>query len=316
MSVQVRCPHCATTCVVADDHIGVPVLCGNCRRSFSVRSPLAGRPAPEPTSLAAAPPPRLEIAGTTSAGRVRDHNEDGFATHHVTWSLQERRRDAALVVVADGLGGHEAGEEASAMVVRTACAVLLPLVAAAADPEPPTHAAVAGAIAQALLDANRAIHRRAKEMQRPRGMGSTAAVVVVREGTALIGHVGDCRVYHYAGRRLTQVTRDQTVAARMVELGRLTAREALTHPSRNDVFQAIGHHTELKAAHYEVRLAAGDWLVAASDGLHAHVDGGALQDLLAGAGPSAADLAGKLVDAANAGGGSDNCTVVAIRCYS
>jgi protein phosphatase len=168
----------------------------------------------------------------------------------------------------------------------------------------------------ALQEANREVHAKGKQEARRKGMGATAAVVVAREREARVGHVGDARVYHQRGDRLTQVTRDQTLAARMVELGQLSPEEALDHPTRNEVYQAVGHHTNLKPAHYEVKLAAGDWLIVTSDGLHAHVGADDLQRAVTKAEPSAAKLAAALVDLANQKGGSDNCTVVAVRCYA
>jgi protein phosphatase len=114
---------------------------------------------------------------------------------------------------------------------------------------------------------------------------------------------------------LTQVTRDQTLVARMVELGKLTPAEALVHPQRNEVTQAVGKHTQLLPAAYPLRLSAGDWLVVACDGLHAHVDEPMLRAALMPASASAGNLAQQLVDLANQRGGSDNCTVVAVRCW-
>jgi serine/threonine protein phosphatase PrpC len=111
------------------------------------------------------------------------------------------------------------------------------------------------------------------------------------------------------------VTRDQTLVARMVELGKLTPAEALTHPSRNEVTEAVGRRPDVSPAAYELGLAPGDWLVVACDGLHAHVDDRLLARALGEASPSAALLAHGLVDLADEGGGSDNCTVVAVRCY-
>jgi protein phosphatase len=99
----------------------------------------------------------------------------------------------------------------------------------------------------------------------------------------------------------------------MVELGQLTTEEALTHPSRNEVTQAIGRHPEIAPATYEVKLATGDWLIVASDGLFAHVDRAALKDAVQAASLSTLALAHHLVTLADQAGGSDNCTVVAIR---
>jgi protein phosphatase len=324
--VQVRCPHCSTLSLVSDEHLGVPVMCGTCKRSFWVRSPLAAPAAagPEPPALKAGPPPappapaatRFDVGGATSAGRVRKQNEDSFLAQLLAWSGQRRRGEAVLVVVADGLGGHEAGEEASNMAVRIIGGALLPLLTSEAlgYGEGLTPKAVTDAVESALQDANREIHNKAKQEARRKGMGATAAVVVVRDGEARVGHVGDARVYHQRGDRLTQLTKDQTLAARMVELGQLSPKEALVHPARNDVYQAIGHRPDIKPAHYELRLAPGDWLIVASDGLHAHVGAEELQLLVAKAEPAAAKLAAALVDLTNDKGGTDNCTVVAVRC--
>jgi protein phosphatase len=323
-SVQVRCPHCSALGAVSDEYLGVPVLCGTCKRSFWVRSPLAAPPVGEATALATinAPAPPLpaaahfEVAGVSSAGRVRKQNEDSFLAQLLAWSGHNRHGEAALVVVADGLGGHEAGEEASNMVVRTVCGALLNLLAGPAlgrgDALAPK--AITDAVEAALQESNREVHERAKAEARKKGMGATAAVVVAREGEARVGHVGDARVYHQRGDRLMQVTKDQTLAARMVELGRLSPKEALVHPARNDVYQAIGHHPKLQPAHYEVRLTPGDWLIVTSDGLHAHVGPDELQQVVAKAEPSSAKLAAALVDLTNQKGGTDNCTVVVVRC--
>src|SRR5262249_49514542 len=147
-----------------------------------------------------------------------------------------------------------------------------------------------------------------------KGMGSTAAAVLVWDGHAFISLVGDCRVHHGRGGRLTQVTRDQTLVAPMVELGQLTPQEGATHRRRHEDAQAAGKYALLSPARYEVPLTAGDWLLVSSDGLQAHVEEHLLQETIANAGSSAADLANRLVDLANQRGGSDNCTVIAVHC--
>ncbi len=312
MPVQVRCPHCTTLSLVADEFLGVPVICGSCQRSFWVRSPLAGRPTHVDIT-----PVRFEVGTATATGRVRKENEDSYLAQLITWSSQADQGESVLAVVADGLGGHEAGEEASQLVVRTLGGTLLPLLTGETlgRGDKLTSKAVADAIASALQAANREVHARARQEPRLKGMGATAAVVVVRNGEARIGHVGDARVYHMHADQLTQVTKDQTLAARMVELGQLSPREALVHPARNEVYQAIGHHPHLQPAHHDVRLAAGDWLIIASDGLHADVGADELRQMVTQAEPSAPRLAATLVDRAGQKGGSDNCTVVAVRCY-
>jgi len=222
----------------------------------------------------------------------------------------------ALLVVADGMGGHAAGERASGLVIGTLSGVLTPLLTAAMS-KPSAKAAppdFAEALDRGLHEANRIVREAATANTACKGMGSTAAAVLVWDGHAFISLVGDCRVHHWRGGRLTQVTRDQTLVARMVELGQLTPQEAATHPRRNEVAQAVGKYALLSPARYKVSLAAGDWLLVSSDGLQAHVEERLLQETIAKAGSSAADLANRLVDLANQRGGSDNCTVIAVHC--
>jgi protein phosphatase len=278
----------------------------------ALQAPEPAAPLAEPTVLSY----RLDIGSATSPGRVRTRNEDSFLVQQLSWSNLDRRNDLAAVVVADGLGGHEAGDQASGMVVRTIGASMIALLHGALGGQIPAPSpALAGSIAQAIKDANKAVHQRGKREPGCKGMASTAAVVLVWNGHAKIGHIGDCRVYHFRGDRLGQVTRDQTLVERMVELGQLTPKEALTHPARNEVTQAIGNYADIAPASYELKLDTGDWLIVACDGLHAHVDSKMLQETLRKNTAPARLLAQHLVDMANQEGGSDNCTVVALRCY-
>jgi protein phosphatase len=282
--------------------------------------PAAASPSNRPTVATDATPSasmasyRLEVGGATSVGRVRSRNEDSFLIQQLTWSNQDRRRDLALVVVADGMGGYAAGDQASGLLIQAVAASLTPLLQhalAGNDTAPP---ALAEAISEAIKHGNRLILQQAQADSACKGMGATVAVVLIWDGHVLIGHVGDCRVYHQGADRLTQVTRDQTLVARMVELGHLSPEEAQVHPSRNEVLQAVGRHPDLEPAAYEATLKAGEWLLVACDGLHAHVNSVALENAIWSA-TSAAQLAARLVELADEGGGSDNCTVVAVRCY-
>jgi serine/threonine protein phosphatase PrpC len=258
---------------------------------------------------------RLVIGSATTRGRVRDHNEDSLLVQQCTWSNVEERHDAALIVVADGMGGHAAGERASGLVIRALGNVLMPLWTAALAKQPPQPPADAGeALERGLHEANRLVRQTAQENAACKGMGSTAVALLIWDGQAFIRLVGDCRVYHWRGGKLTQVTRDQTLVARMVELGQLTPQEAATHPRRNEVAQAIGKYALIEPGRYELALSRGDWLVASSDGLPAHVNDHMLGEAIAKADSSAAELVDRLIELANQSGGSDNCTVVAVRC--
>jgi protein phosphatase len=261
-------------------------------------------------------PCRLAIGSATTRGRVRKLNEDSLLVQQCTWGNLDRRHDVALLVVADGMGGHQAGERASGLVIHTLGGVLAPLVSAALGEQAvdPTPEVMAEALDRGLQESNRIVRKAAQDNPACKGMGSTAVALLVWDGHVCISLVGDCRVYHWRAGQLTQITQDQTLVARMVELGQLTPEEAATHPRRNEVSQAVGKYALLSPARYEVRLSPGDWLLAGSDGLHAHVEDRTLQEAIGKAGASPASLANHLVDLANKGGGSDNCTVIAVQC--
>jgi serine/threonine protein phosphatase PrpC len=260
---------------------------------------------------------RLDIGGATSPGMVRKRNEDSFLIQQLCWSNLDKRRELALVVLADGLGGHDAGDRASHMVIQGVGAGLASLLGNALsgqqkDFSPQT---LSQAIELAIKGANQAIHRRAQTEQGCKGMGATAAVVLICDGQVMIGHVGDCRVYGYRAGKINQLTRDQTLVERMVQLGQLTPQQAAVHPARNEVAQAVGRQSDIEPAAYQLKLVPGDWLIVACDGLHAHVDAALLEKTVREAVPSATQLAHQLVSMTDQRGGSDNCTVVAVRCY-
>jgi serine/threonine protein phosphatase PrpC len=304
VSVRVSCPHCQGPCLVAEQYLGVPVQCARCGQPFTARGE-------------AEEVPRLEVGAATSPGRARTRNEDSFLVQHLAWNHLADRHDLALLIVADGMGGAEAGDRASWLVVGTVAASLGPLLAGAFGRglKDFTSARLTQAVTAALHEANRTVYQAAQAEPACRGMGATAAVVLICDGRVVIGHVGDCRVYHSQEGQLTQVTRDQTLVARMVELGKLTPREALRHPSRHEVSQAVGRAPELEPASYQLMLSTGDWLVIACDGLHAHLDHAALESAVAHSAPAAGLLAQDLVERADQLGGSDNCTVLTVRCY-
>ncbi|MCI0462114.1 MAG: protein phosphatase 2C domain-containing protein [Gemmataceae bacterium] len=278
---------------------------------------IAVAPVPGPDEASRPALTWIDIGGATSPGRVREHNEDSFLLKHQGWTNLDQRHEIVLAIVADGMGGYEAGEQASGMAIRTIASTLTPLFGGGLSGQfkSSTVAMLQETIDHALLEANRAIFRKGQSDPRCKGMGATVAVVLAWGRQVLIGHVGDCRVYHQRGGRLTQITRDQTLVARMVELGQLTPEEALTHPSCNEVSQALGKRFDLEAASYMLTLECGDWLIVACDGLHAHVDAHSLQEEIRRAAAAPASyLAQHLVQLSNQRGGTDNCTVVVLHC--
>jgi protein phosphatase len=314
---RAHCPHCIAECQVAEKNLGVPVKCHKCGGVFTVHPTVL---ASKPPSTEPIPPTagalRLEIAGVTSVGRTRSRNEDSFLVQHLTWSDLNQNHQLALVIVADGMGGHAGGDQASRLALRTIGTILAPLLtnALSTQKQEVTRAGLSNSIDSAIKEANRVVLEAATD-RRYKGMGATAAVVVIWNGRVVIGHVGDCRVYCHHAHQLKQVTRDQTLVNRMVELGKLRPEDAADHPEGNQVLQAIGGRTTIEPARYKLKLVPGDWLLVACDGLHGQVDDGTLQATVSKAPPSATLLANCLVGMADQSGGADNCTVVAVRCY-
>lgn len=301
-SAHVRCPTCRTLLQIAAEHLGKPIRCPACRQAFRTTPP-------SPSTAAVG---RTEVASATSAGRLRSRNEDAVLTQHLIWASRGECHELTLLVVADGMGGHAAGDRASqvaiAAIARSLAAPLAALVGGevSADAE-----GLLDLLDAALWDASRSILRAAVEPGCA-GMGATAVTALVFDGLAAIAHVGDCRAYHHGGDGLRRITRDQTLARRLVELGTLTEQEAERHPSATQVAQALGRQPDVEPSRQTLTLAAGDWLLLACDGLHAHLDDAALAAVFAAA-RAPAELAATLIDRVNHAGGSDNCTVAALR---
>jgi serine/threonine protein phosphatase PrpC len=278
---------------------------------------------------------RLEIASWTSTGIVRTGNEDAFALMHACESRQDDLGESALVLLCDGMGGYEAGEVAAALTIqalRKNLSQLAPFKTAmgaspfVTDPatqmsRPEGHAAeplnveaTRQAIKAALRDANKQVFQASRAPgSKRRGMGCTAEVVYVDGQNVVVGHVGDSRTYHLHEGRMIQMTRDQTLVNRLVELGSLSPEEAETHPRRNELQQAIGGQPDVEPGLYHGRLVPGDWVVVCSDGLTNHVNARDLQQMLQSEATSAEMAARRLVNLTLIEGATDNVTVVVIR---
>jgi serine/threonine protein phosphatase PrpC len=278
---------------------------------------------------------RLEIASWTSTGIVRTGNEDAFALMHSTESRQDDLGEAALIILCDGMGGYEAGEVAAALTIqslRQNLSKMRPFSAATGESPFPAdplahvsreegHAAppidideVKKHIRNALREANKLVFQTSRAPgSKRRGMGCTAEVVYLDGRNVVVGHVGDSRTYHLQEGRLVQLTRDQTLVNRLVELGTLSAEEAETHPRRNELQQAIGGQPDVEPGMYHGKLGPGDWVVVCSDGLTNHVSAKDLQQMLGSEAWSAETAARRLVNLTLIEGATDNVTVVAVR---
>jgi len=167
----------------------------------------------------------------------------------------------------------------------------------------------------ALRQANKEIYAYGRTPGKgKRGMGCTAEVIYVDPRNVVVGHVGDSRTYHLHQGRLIQLTRDQTLVNRLVELGQLTAAEAEKHERKNELQQAIGGQPDVVPGVYSGKLKHGDWVLVCSDGLTNHVPSSDLEKMLtretAG---SAEEAARRLLNLVNLRGATDNSTIIVVR---
>lgn len=226
---------------------------------------------------------RLLVATRTDVGRVRAGNEDAFLAID----------DGTLVAVADGMGGHQAGEVASAMAIES-------LHDGLAQGVP---------IADAIEAANTAVVTRAARELDLRGMGTTLTAGVLDGSRLVIGHVGDSRCYLLRAGALTQVTTDHSVVAELIAAGELTEAEALVDPRRAMITRALGIDATVQVDVLDLDLEPGDRLLLCSDGLTTMVRDPAIAEILTSE-PDRERAAAELVEAANLAGGADNITVL------
>ena len=220
----------------------------------------------------------------TDVGCLRDHNEDSLVVA------------PPLFVVADGMGGHAAGEVASEIAVN---------VMAELAPKHPD----AEALGRAVEEANRAIIRAAHEGVGREGMGTTVTATMLENERLIIAQVGDSRAYLLHHGKLQQLTRDHSLMADMIEAGQLTPEEARVHPNRSVITRALGSDPHVRPDLYEINVQTGDRLLVCSDGLSSMIRDPEIEAVLSRV-RDPQRCAAQLVNEAIAAGGHDNVTVI------
>jgi protein phosphatase len=213
--------------------------------------------------------------------------------------------DHGVFIVADGMGGHAAGEVASDMAVRIV-AQALEGVAGKPDTE------AADIIRQSIVEANGAIFQRTLVEQDKRGMGTTATAMVINGPKYLIGQVGDSRAYVWREHRLFQITKDHSYVQEQVDAGYLTVEQARTHPYSNVITRCVGANSHVAPDIYVGTLRPADIFLLASDGLTGMLEDDELASVM-NSGRSPAELVDALIAEANRRGGLDNVTVIVVR---
>jgi PPM family protein phosphatase len=237
----------------------------------------------------------------TDTGMVRSLNEDSVA-FVAPPSGDPAAARGSLMVVADGMGGHAAGEVASALAVETVRRVYYEL--GGATPE---------VLAAAFLAAHRAILSWAESNPECKGMGTTCTALAVREGQAWLAHIGDSRAYLLRGGAMAQLSDDQTLVAHMIREGQLTPEQAQGSPINNVILEALGAKEAISPVVWAdpLPLSDGDILVLCSDGLSGVVADAIIAEHIARLPPDEACDA--LIEAAKAAGAPDNVSVGVFR---
>lgn len=226
-------------------------------------------------------------ASATHQGMVRDQNEDA-----VYPTSSGESTDDVLAIVADGMGGHVAGEVASRIAVNAAASSDL----SAAD---------------RVAAGNRAIREEVSRDPGLEGMGTTMTLLKIEGAAATIGHIGDSRAYLLRNGDLRQVTEDHTVAAEYVAQGQLSAEEAASHPQRHMLLRTLGLTRFVNVDEVKVDLLPGDRILLCSDGLTEMVHEEVISQTLASGTPD--EVVWELVEKANNAGGVDNISVVVVE---
>jgi len=255
--------------------------------------------------------PVLQSQAASSAGKVRTHNEDALFTMSTQVYLQAQRQALGLYMLADGMGGHVDGERASSLAVQTASQVLLRRFLEPITPDvmQPSDEGVNALLDQAMQAAQAAV------LASVPGGGSTLTVALVLGRQLYFAHVGDTRLYFYPQSSQVQVlTKDHSVARRLVDLGQLNAAEAQVTPLRNRLFRALGQGEGFAADFGWVALEKPTRLLLCSDGLWSTLPEAQLLEALQQE-PMPADAAWKLVQSANAAGGSDNISIILVNIF-
>ena len=228
---------------------------------------------------------------------IRSGNEDSYFAH-----VENGR---GVFVVADGMGGHAAGEVASEMAVDIVARELTGLNDLQDD-------RVAQTVARALKHANVAIYERTMAEADKQGMGTTASVLILAAARYLIGQVGDSRVYLLRDGVLRQLTKDHSYVQEQVDAGYLTPEQARYHPYSNVITRCVGASGDVEPDTYEGEVRRGDVFLVASDGLTGMVDDRRLQQLLASR-ASPQRMVEALISEANSRGGLDNITAIVVH---
>ena len=243
----------------------------------------------------------LEAVGLTDVGNVRQYNEDSIALDP----------DNGLAILADGMGGHRAGDVASRMatdIVHAGIRTRLADIRSTAHQHAPLLA-----VDESINRANQAIFESAQADASRQGMGTTLALVLFYDNSVVLGHIGDSRIYRLRGNALQAMTRDDSLLRDQLELGLISAADAVESHNRSLVTQALGVKASVSPHLRRYEALAGDIFLLCSDGLHDLVDDSDIELIIDSLRSNLPLAAQHLVQTAKDNGGYDNVSVVLVK---
>jgi serine/threonine protein phosphatase PrpC len=250
----------------------------------------------------------LTVGTRSDPGIKRKHkpNEDSLFAMQGARTHNSEPQQFGLFVVADGMGGHANGQDASRRAIQTIIDFMLPRVTSS---EPMDDNAFLQLMNDGVQNANQAVHDRNAELRADMGTTMTAALVV--GATAYVANVGDSRTYLYReGQGLSKVTNDHSVVASLVEAGIIQPDDIYTHPKRNQIYRSLGEKEMVEVDTFTVELQPGDKLLLCSDGLWDMVRDPLIQQVLSKPASDPNKTGQELIKAALEGGGEDNVSVI------
>ena len=239
---------------------------------------------------------RMKTYSITDTGALREMNQDYFfASDDPVGNLPN------LYIVADGMGGHKAGDYASRYTTQR----MVASVSRSPGEEPVT------ILQEAITTANKLLIEEAAEDETKRGMGTTLVAATILDGKLYVANIGDSRLY-VVGSKIRQITRDHSYVEEMVRIGELDRADARNHPDKNIITRAVGAEDKVEPDFFTVELQEGEIVLMCSDGLTNMLEDEEIRMIISGA-RDLVEKAESLVEAANANGGRDNISVILIE---
>lgn len=242
----------------------------------------------------------VEVFGLSDVGCIRELNEDcycicGFGDNS----------ERGFCILADGMGGHNAGEVASQNAVKLIAEEMNRLLESGEKEIP-------GQLSRAVSAANTGVYTMASENPIHRGMGTTVVTAFIDDGTAYVANVGDSRAYAVRDDEIVQITTDHSVVSELVMRGTITKEEARLHPQKNIITRAVGTDKSVRTDIFEYNYSLGDVMIICSDGLSTMLDDNRILEIIKSK-KTSEDTVNSLIAAAKDEGGLDNITVICIR---